>query len=180
MINSKPSNSHYKQGLFIPNNKEKVIKLNSNGGLFYRSSWEKKIMIWLDNKEEIIRWGAEGIEIPYISREMVEIDGHSELKNKNRCYYPDFYYEMKLSDGRIKKVVAEVKPKKEYEMAYKFLSEEIKVDPNLSVKKLKNLEYDFKMGQKNAAKWSTMIDWCERKGLEFIIITEDHLNKYIR
>ena len=46
MINSAPSNSNYKQGLYVPNNKDKVIKLNSKGGLFYRSSWEKRIMIW--------------------------------------------------------------------------------------------------------------------------------------
>jgi hypothetical protein len=37
MLNSKPNNSQYHQGLYVPKNKDKVIKLNSQGGLFYRS-----------------------------------------------------------------------------------------------------------------------------------------------
>ncbi len=42
MINSKPSNSSYHQGNYVPDNKDKVIKLNSLGGVYYRSSLEKK------------------------------------------------------------------------------------------------------------------------------------------
>ncbi len=42
MINSKPNNSAYNSGLYIPINKNKVLKLNEQGGLFFRSSWEKK------------------------------------------------------------------------------------------------------------------------------------------
>ena len=65
MINSKPSNKKYHGGNFIPKNKDKVLKLNSEGGVYYRSSWEQKIMIWLDLKDEIFQWGAECLEIPY-------------------------------------------------------------------------------------------------------------------
>ena len=42
MINSKPNNSNYHQGNYIPTNRNKVIKLNNQGGIYYRSSWEKK------------------------------------------------------------------------------------------------------------------------------------------
>ena len=56
MLNSKPNNSNYNQGNYIPVNKDKVIKLNNQGGIFYRSSWEKKICHWLDHKSEIVRW----------------------------------------------------------------------------------------------------------------------------
>ena len=42
MINSKPNNPKYNQGLFTPKYKDKVIKLNNQGGLFYRSSLERK------------------------------------------------------------------------------------------------------------------------------------------
>lgn len=182
MLNSTPRNSHYNQGLYVPNNKDKVIKMNSQGGLFYRSSWEKKIMIWLDNNTKVSKWGAECIKIPYNSIEMLEdgVTGTRELGTKERCYYPDFYYELIKEDGSTKKVVAEIKPKKEFELACQFLSEDFKVKDNLSIKGLKNLEYDFKNAQKNAAKWTTMIEWCNKKGFEFIIITEDHLNKYIK
>lgn len=43
MINSPPRQSNkYNQGLFIPKIKDKVVKLNSQGGLYFRSSLEKK------------------------------------------------------------------------------------------------------------------------------------------
>jgi hypothetical protein len=34
MLNSKPNNKKYHQGNYIPNNKDKVLKLNSEGGCF--------------------------------------------------------------------------------------------------------------------------------------------------
>ena len=55
MINSKPNNKNYNQGNYIPKNKDKVIKLNTQGGVYYRSSWEKKIMTWLDYNVNIIK-----------------------------------------------------------------------------------------------------------------------------
>jgi G:T-mismatch repair DNA endonuclease (very short patch repair protein) len=48
---------------------------------------------------------------------------------------------------------------------------------NFMSSKLKNFEYDLKMAQKNSEKWKTMIKFCDKKGWEFIIITEDHLKK---
>ena len=56
MLNSKPNNSNYNQGNYVPKNKDKVIKLNKDGGVYFRSSWEKKIMIWLDLKQEVVKW----------------------------------------------------------------------------------------------------------------------------
>lgn len=171
MINSKPNNKNYHQGNYIPKNKDKVIKLNSYGGVYYRSSWEKKIITWLDNNESIIKWGSECLKIPYQMTEIV----NGDLKVKEHSYYPDFYYELKNTNGSIKYVVAEVKPKKEYNDAMMFMDEKFKVPDKLGSKKLKNLEYSFKNAQKNYEKWQTMIKWCDKKGYEFIIITEDNL-----
>ena len=80
MINSVPNNSSYHQGNFIPTNKDKVIKLNSLGGVYYRSSLEKKFMTYLDINENIIRWSAETFEIPYTSKEV--INGDVVYKNR--------------------------------------------------------------------------------------------------
>jgi hypothetical protein len=33
------------------------------------------------------------------------------------------------------------------------------------------------MAQKNSEKWKTMIKYCDLKGWDFIIITEEHLKK---
>jgi len=173
MLNSKPNNSNYNQGNYIPKNKDKVIKLNTQGGVYFRSSWEKKIMYWLDMKSEIIKWGAECLQIPY---QMTHFD-NGDMRVKEHCYYPDFYYEMRTEDGVLKQVVVEVKPMKEYNMVIALNEGKLQV-PQKGTKKLKNFEYDLKMAYKNKNKWETMISWCNKKGYEFIIITEENLKKF--
>jgi hypothetical protein len=166
MINSAPRQpTKYKQGLFVPNNKDKIIKLNSQGGLFYRSGLEHKMMVYLDNNPRIIHWGAEHLRIPYAKTEWVKED--QSFKTTEHNYYPDFYYELKKDDGTISKVVAEVKPSSE--------TKEPKLADNPTTKQLKNFEYSLKMYNKNLSKWKYMIEYCERKDFQFIIITEQHL-----
>lgn len=172
MINSKPNNSNYHQGIYIPKNKSKVIKLNAQGGVYYRSSWEKKIMHWLDNKSEIEKWGSECLQIPY---QMTHFD-NGDTRVKSHIYHVDFYYEMRIN-GVLRQIVAEVKPMKEFKMVQS-LNEGKLVVPEGSTKKLKNFEYDLKMAYKNKQKWETMIEWCNKKGYDFIIITEEHLKKF--
>lgn len=174
MLNSKPNNSNYHQGNFIPKNKIKVIKLNNQGGIYYRSSWELKVMTWFDNNESISKWGAECVKIPY-QQTHYEKSGDINLKSHN--YFPDFYYEMQLSNGEIKKVIAELKPMKEFLMVKKLQEMKIEIPDNPSLKKLRNIEYDVKMAQKNNEKWKSMIKFCDKKGWEFVIITEDILKK---
>jgi hypothetical protein len=173
MLNSKPNNSKYHGGNYIPKNKEKVIKLNVHGGVFYRSSWEKKIMVWLDMKDEIFQWGAECLEIPY---QMTHFD-NGNIEIKNHRYYPDFFYRLRDGNGNLREVVVEVKPMKEYKMVQD-LNEGRLTIPEKGMKKLKSFEYDLKMAYKNKQKWETMIKWCEKKGYDFIIITEEHLKKF--
>lgn len=173
MINSKPNNSKYNSGNYIPVNKDKVLKLNSDGGVYYRSSWEKKIMFWLDHKKEITKWGAECMRIPY---QMTHYE-QGDVKLKQHSYFPDFYYEMRTADGNLKQVVVEVKPMKEYKMVQLLNEGKLNV-PEKGIKKLKNFEYDLKMAHKNKNKWETMIKWCDKKGYDFIIITEEHLKRF--
>jgi hypothetical protein len=80
-------------------------------------------------------------------------------------------------DGSIKRVVVEVKPHKEYQMVLDLNEGKLNVPQN-GLKKLKSFEYDLKMAQRNRDKWETMIKWCNKKGYEFIIITEHHLKKF--
>ena len=174
MINSKPNNSKFHGGNYIPQNKDKVLKLNTEGGVYYRSSWEKKIMFWMDMKPEIFQWGAECLEIPY---QMTHFD-NGDTKIKSHRYYPDFFYRMRLADGTLKEVVVEVKPQKEYDMVIQLNEGKFANVPETSLKKLKSFEYDLKMAYKNKNKWETMIAWCNKKGYDFIIITENNLKKF--
>ena len=84
---------------------------------------------------------------------------------------------MRLDDGILKQVVVEVKPMKEYKMVQDLNEGRLTV-PAKGLKKLKNFEYDLKMAYKNKNKWETMIAWCNKKGYDFIIITEEHLKKF--
>jgi hypothetical protein len=174
MINSKPNNKNYHQGNFIPTNTNKVLKLNNQGGVFYRSSWEKRVMVWLDNNPQIVKWGAESISIPY---QLTHFESNGDMKLKSHTYYADFYYQIRMGDGSIRDVIAEVKPQKEFNMVTMIQEKRFKIPDGITMKKLKNLEYDFKMAQKNLKKWETMIKFCDKKGWEFIVITEDVLKK---
>lgn len=175
MLNSKPSNSNYHNGNYIPKYKDKVIKLNAQGGIYYRSSWELKFMIWLDNNPKIKKWGAECISIPY---QLTHLEKGGDINLKSHTYYPDFYYELDTGSEFLKKVVAEVKPQKEFNMVRALQEKKLSVPDNATVKKLKNLEYDVKMAHKNMKKWETMIRFCDKKGWEFVVITEEVLKKF--
>ena len=63
--------------------------------IIYRSSYERKFIVWLENNEQVKNWGSECIRIPYLY-----IDG------KMHSYYPDYFVEM--MDGT--KMVVEIKP----------------------------------------------------------------------
>ena len=173
MLNSKPNNSNYHQGNFIPKYKDKVLKLNNQGGIYYRSSYELRFMKFLDMNKSVTKWGAECISIPY---QLKHYEKNGDINLKNHTYYPDFYYEIK-GGNEIKKVIAEVKPNSEYQDTILLENKGFKIPPNSTLKQLKNLEYRMKMSQKNSEKWKTMIKFCDKKGWEFIIITEDHLKK---
>jgi phosphopantetheine adenylyltransferase len=84
---------------------------------------------------------------------------------------------MQLADGSRKKVVVEVKPMKEYQLVIDLNEGKMNVPTN-GLKKLKSFEYDLNMAYRNREKWKTMISWCNKKGYEFIIITELHLKKF--
>lgn len=168
MLNSAPrQRGKYQQGLYIPENKDKVIKLNSKGGLYYRSGLERKMMVYFDKNPKVKCWGAENISIPYKKKEWSS--KIQDYVTSDHTYYPDFYYELFKQGDVISKVVAEVKPYKE--------TIEPKLKPNPTAKQLKNFEYDLKMYNKNLSKWTYMIEYCNRKGFEFIIITEKILGR---
>jgi hypothetical protein len=102
---------------------------------------------------------------------------NGDMRVKEHTYYPDFYYEMRNKDGVLKQVVVEVKPQKEYEMVLNLTEGKLNVPEN-GLKKLKSFEYELKLAQKNRNKWETMIKWCNKKGYEFVIITENHLKNF--
>ena len=150
-------NNKYKQGYYKLINPSKYV--GNPNDVKFRSSWEYAFCSYLDNNDKIIRWGIETLIITY-----------SDLRNKVHRYYPDFYYEMKTNDDNLmKKVVVEIKPKVELYPPVK--------PKNETAKALENYEYSVKNHIKNKIKWSAAEDYCKKRGMEFVIITEEHLQK---
>ena len=65
-------------GIYKPLNPQKY-KGNVNN-VIYRSSWEKRFMIYCDKNRAVVEWGSEEIAISYRS-----------IDNRPHRYYPDFY-----------------------------------------------------------------------------------------
>ena len=157
MANKSKFNSKYKQGFFRPMHPEKYIGDISN--IKFRSSWEYAFCSFLDNNEKVMKWVC---ELPVIT--------YSDLRGGLHRYYPDFYYEIKTDDGNLmERVIVEIKPKKEL-----YPPERPK---NETAKALENYEYAVQTHIKNRIKWSHAIDYCEKRNIKFIILTEDHLQK---
>lgn len=176
MINNQPNaprnkdgKLRYKQGNYIPENKDKVIKLNSKGGIYYRSGYELKIYRYLDINENVIKWGAEFICIPYKKYKWKKTKwGELVKKTSDHRYFPDVYYELKNSDNSISKIVAEIKPYSEVK--------EPNIPKKATKKQLENFEYAINMWNTNQFKWEQAIEYCKNRDMKFVIITEKYLN----
>ena len=78
-------------GIYKPLNPQKY-KGNVNN-VIYRSSWEKRFMIYCDKNRAVVEWGSEEIAISYRS-----------IDNRPHRYYPDFYMKVRQSNGTFKKL----------------------------------------------------------------------------
>jgi hypothetical protein len=153
--NKSKLNSKYNQGKFTLNNPEKYIGNPSD--IVYRSSWELAFCHYLDNNESIIKWSCEQPIITY-----------QDLRNKVHRYYPDFYYEKLSNDvNGMVKVIVEIKPKTELYPPAKPKRE--------TAKALENYEYAVRTHIKNNLKWSAAEEYATKRGMQFVILTEDHL-----
>ena len=141
------------KGRYFPTNPKKY-RGNPNQ-IIYRSLWERKVMVYCDKNDAIIEWGSEEVIVPYLS----PMDG------KIHRYFPDFYMKVRQADGSTKKFIIEVKPKSQCKQPVK--------TPKRRTTKWFNEVKTFAINQ---AKWKSAREFCEDKGMEFKIFTEDHIN----
>ena len=141
--------SKYRQGKFVPINKDKFIGSYAN----YRSGLELKFMRFCDNNANVIKWGSENVVIPYIS----------PLDGRVHKYYVDNF--VVIREGNIiKNYLIEIKPSKQTQ------------PPKTNYKKKEHLLYEQSAWIINSAKWEAARELCKKKGFEFLILTEKHLN----
>ena len=141
------------KGKYIPKNPQKYKGDPSQ--VIYRSLWERKFMVYCDRNDKVIEWGSEEVIVPY----------RSPWDGKMHRYFPDFYIKIEQTTGGVKKFLIEVKPKHQ-------CKEPIKTPKKRTRKWYK----EVKTWGINQAKWKSAIDWCQNRGMEFKILTEDHLN----
>jgi hypothetical protein len=155
--NKSKFNSKYKQGFYNLKNPEKYKGDPNN--IKFRSSWEYAFCSYLDNNPSVTKWSCEQPVITY-----------KDLRNKVHRYFVDFFYEQLTNDvNGIKKVLVEIKPKNE-------LFPPIR-PKNETAKALENYEYSVRTHIKNKLKWSAAEEYAKKRGMQFVILTEDHLIK---
>ena len=71
------------QGKLRPRNSKKYKGNPQN--IIYRSLWERKFMVYCDEKPQILTWASEEFFIPY----------YDPTTKKVKRYFPDFYIKYK-------------------------------------------------------------------------------------
>lgn len=139
------------RGIYRPKNPKKYVGDANN--IIYRSSWECRVMTWLDNNDDILSWASEELIIPYVS----PVDGRTHR------YFPDFVIKVKTRDGKTKTMVIEVKPERQT------------VAPEKKKRITKQYINEVVTYGVNTAKWKAAEEFCLDRGWEFKVITEKHL-----
>lgn len=141
----------YNQGIYKPINSKKY-----KGSTYpvYRSGYELKFFKWCDITERVVEWGSENYVIPYIN----------PLDGKMHRYFVDNYVKLKISENVYEKYLIEIKPFKQT------------LKPTKGNKKNTTYIYEAQTFVQNQAKWQAAKSYCDKKGLKFLILTENELN----
>ena len=130
---------------WTPTNPQKY-EGNSNN-IITRSSWETRMLNWLDTNPNIISYSSEEFFIPYISL----------LEGKPRRYFPDMKAKIKTGNG-IKTFIIEIKPANQ------------RVPP--TTKNQRRYLQEMETYILNKSKWEAADKWCKERGYEFMILDE--------
>jgi hypothetical protein len=137
------------KGWFKPKNPKKYNGDANN--IIYRSSWELRVMKYLDEHPRVIWWASEELPIPYVS----------PVDNRIHRYFPDFI--AKVKQGKKEStLVLEVKPFKQTQQP-------------TQVKRTKRFIQESITYAVNQQKWKAADLFCKEHGWHFKIITEKEL-----
>lgn len=134
----------YTQQYFKPQNPGKLV---GNATPFARSSWELKLMYFLDQHPNVIAWGSECVRIPYVN----------PLTGKSTIYVPDFLIRYQDNQGKQRTELVEVKPRKE------------------TIMEAARSRRDKAFVIVNTAKWLAASKFCSKNGIQFRVINEDSI-----
>jgi len=135
------------KGWFTPKNRSKYKGDSEN--VVYRSSWELRVMKWLDENPSVIWWASEELIIKY----------RSPIDQKIHRYFPDFIIRLKQKNGAESTVVIEIKPQKQT------------VKP-VQKRKTKRYLQEAATYAVNQEKWRAADLFCKEHGWQFKVLTE--------
>lgn len=138
------------KGRFLPKNPQKYAGDSSN--IIWRSTWERRVMEWLDKSENVVYWASEELVIRY----------YNPLDNKIHKYFPDFIVKIKKKDGTVMTHVIEVKP-------------EYQTKQPTQKKKTKRFLEEQTTYIINQSKWKAATEFCKDRGWIFQVLTEKDL-----
>ncbi|HCC73140.1 MAG TPA: head completion protein [Methylophilaceae bacterium] len=138
------------KGKFTPKNPQKYKGNPSN--IIFRSTWELRVMKYLDTNNSVIWWASEELPIPY----------YSPVDKKMHRYFPDFITRVKTKDGSEKTYILEVKPESQTKLR----------EPKRKSKQFLNEAMTYAVNQ---AKWKAATEFCLDHNWIFKIITEKEL-----
>ena len=138
-------------GRFLPKNPQKYRGNPTN--IIYRSTWERRVMNWLDTTENIVEWGSEELIIPY----------RSPTDGKIHRYFPDFYVKVRQKDATIRVMILEIKPHKQT------------IEPVKKSRVTKQYIQEVVTYGINQSKWKAATEFCADRGWTFKVLTEHDL-----
>lgn len=118
----------------------------------FRSLWERQVFRWLDDHPKVVKWSSEEIIVPY----RCKTDG------KMHRYYTDL--KIKMDNG--KTYIIEIKPKAQVK------------EPKIRSRKTKKYINEVMTYVKNQSKWEAAREYCNDRGWEFAIWTEDTIKSF--
>jgi hypothetical protein len=140
----------YHQGKYRLKNPEKYKGDPNN--IIYRSSWELKVLKWLDAHPQVVWFASEELVIKY----------KNPIDEKIHRYFPDFVVKMKLNTGKVMTYVIEVKPHHQTHQP----------ERKRKTKKFINEQVTYIINQ---SKWKAADEFCQEHGWQFKILTEKEL-----
>ncbi len=144
-------NNKYIQGVYTPINKDKYF---GNETPLYRSKLERDFFLFFDTNTNVVAWASESIVIPY----------YNPVDNKVHQYYVDLIAAIKDQQNEIQKYLIEIKPHAQT------------LPPGPAGKKRSStILYENLMFNKNQCKWKAAQEWAAKKGMRFVILTENYL-----
>ena len=137
------------KGWFTPRNPQKYKGDATN--IVYRSSWELRVMKYLDDNPAVVWWASEELFIPY----------KSPIDQKVHRYFPDFIARIRQASGETT-VVMEVKPFKQTQKP-------------IQKRRTQKFLQEAATYAINQEKWRAADLFCKEHGWQFKIITEKEL-----